>query len=76
MIYISSMPCIIYYFWCIYSGVSTIDAACDRGPIKYPRTSTPDVPSRFTTKLLPWKEMLSRVTCIYTTLVLRGHIEV
>jgi hypothetical protein len=69
---------------CIISGVSTlvcllvstIDAACDRGSIKYPRTSTPDVPSRFTTKLLPWKEMLSRVTCIYTTLVLRGHIEV
>ena len=76
MIYISSMPCIICYFWCVYSGMSTIDAAYDRGPIKHPRTSTPDAPSHFTTKLLPWKEMLSRMTCIYTTLVLTGHIEV
>ena len=76
MIYISSMPCIICYFWCVYSGVSTIDAACDRRPIKHPRTSTPDVPSRFITKPLPWKEMLFRITCTYTTLVLTGHIEV
>jgi hypothetical protein len=70
------MPCIIYYLWCIYSGVSTIDAACDRGPINYPQDFHPGCPSRFTTKLLPSKEMLSRMTCIYTTLVLRGHIEV
>ena len=34
------------------------------------------MPSRLITKPLQWKEMLLRMTCPYTTLVLLGHIEV